>query len=231
MAAITPMNRIFSKRLLVLHAPARSAGVHAFTLLEFVLVAAVSGIVLMVAAWLSVNETRSNIRTYVYQSLRDQMARVTFLIEGEVAEASDLSSIEPSACKTASNASQGPLGGVFLFSFVHKYTQSQLASDATICYYNDASTPGSLYRYGPTFDDRTGVLQADPSSLRLVSKNTALTTISVDQDLLRYNIKIGIDSSGDGSIWNLSYAPTSSQVARVGTACMPSSSTTSTGCW
>lgn len=231
MAAITPMNRIFSKRLLLLHAPARPAGIHAFTLVEFVLVTAVSVIVLMVAAWLSVNEARSNIRTYVYQSLRDQVARVTFLIEGEAAEASDLSSTEPAACKTAGNVSLGPLGGVFLFSFVHKYTQPQSASDATICYYNDASTPKSLYRYGPKFDDRTGALQTVASSLSLVSKNTSLTSVSVDQDLLQYNIKIGTDSSGDGSIWNLSYAPSSSQVARVGTACMPSSSTTSTGCW
>ena len=77
------MNRIFSKRLLLLHAPARPAGIHAFTLVEFVLVTAVSVIVLMVAAWLSVNEARSNIRTYVYQSLRDQVARVTGLRAGD----------------------------------------------------------------------------------------------------------------------------------------------------
>jgi hypothetical protein len=197
-----------------------------FTLVEFVLVAAISVIVLMVAARLSVNEARSAIRTYVYQSLRDQMARVTFLIEGEVAEASELSSTRPaSLCPAVANRT-------FLFTFKHSYTQSQLGGSANICYWRDDSN--NLYRYGTKFDDRTGVLLpltvASPS-LRLVSPRTRLYDIAVSQGVLKYKIKIGIDASGSGSIWNLSYDPSSEQVARVGTACMSSASTTSTGCW
>lgn len=202
---------------------------HGFTLVEFVLVAAISVIVLMVAATLSVNEARSAIRTYVYQSLRDQVARVTFLIEGEIAEASNLSTTLPAA----SNCPR-PTNRVFLFTFMHSYTQSQSGGSSYICYYRDNLTPPSLYRYGPKFHDQTGAL-LHPTvalpSLRLVSPRTALTIIAVDQGLLRYNIKIGIDASGNGSIWNLSYAPSSSQVARIGTACMSSASSTSTGCW
>ena len=200
---------------------------HGFTLVEFVLVAAISVIVLMVAARLSVNEARTAIRTYVYQSLRDQVARVTFLIEGEIAEASDLSLFRPSAICPAQT------DRTFLFAFNHRYTQSQSGGSANICYWSDNSN--NLYRYGPKFDDQTGVLLqptvANPSSLRLVSPRTALSNITVSQGLLRYNIKIGIDASRNGSIWNLSYASSSSQVARIGTACMSSASSTSTGCW
>ena len=204
-----------------------------FTLVEFVLVAAISVIVLMVAATLSVNEARSAIRTYVYQSLRDQVARVTFLIEGEVAEASDLSLTPPAE----SDCPLSTTSRVFLFTFKHSYTQSQAGGSSYICYYRDNLTPRSLYRYGPKFDDRTGALEKPlPSStiwpsMRLVSPRTALSGITVSQGLLRYNIKIGIDASGNGSIWNLSYAPSSSQVARIGTSCMPVSSSDSTGCW
>ena len=199
---------------------------HGFTLVEFVLVAAISVIVLMVAARLSVNEARTAIRTYVYQSLRDQVARVTFLIEGEIAEASDLSSTWPaSLCPAVANRT-------FLFTFKHSYTQSQLGGSANICYWRDNSN--NLYRYGPKFDDRTGVLLPPTvaiPSLRLVSPRTRLSDIAVSQGVLKYKIKIGIDATASGSIWNLSYAPSSSQVARVGTSCMPVSSSDSTGCW
>jgi hypothetical protein len=200
-----------------------------FTLVEFVLVAAISVIVLMVAARLSVNEARSAIRTYVYQSLRDQVARVTFLIEGEVAEASDLSLTPP----TASDCPLSTTNRVFLFTFMHSYTQSQFGGSSYICYYRDNLTPRSLYRYGPKFHDQTGALlkptTAIPSSLRLVSSRTELYDITVGQGVLKYKIKTGINASGSGSIWNLSYATSSEQVARVGTACMPSAE--STGCW
>jgi hypothetical protein len=182
----------------------------------------------MVAASLSVSEARSAIRTYVYQSLRDQMARVTFLIEGEVAEASDLSSTVPTAC-----VGKGPSGGEFRFAFTHKYTKSQSPTSptvATICYFN-IITSGDLYRFGPKFNDQSGILMTSASSLRLVSPRTALDIVELSQGVLKYKIKIESDASGSGSIWNLSYAPSSEQVARVGTACMPSASTTSTGCW
>jgi len=227
-------NRLSCKHLRVSRGRLGLGIAHGFTLVEFVLVAAISVIVLMVAARLSVNEARSAIRTYVYQSLRDQVARVTFLIEGEVAEASDLSSTEPAECKDSDNVSRGPGGGQFLFSFTHKYTKSQgSTADAIVCYYNNSSSPINLYRYGPKFDDQTGALLkptvTSPSSLRLVSRSTSLTSITVSQGLLSYKIKIGIEASGSGSIWNLSYAPSSSQVARVGTACMSGAS--SAGCW
>jgi hypothetical protein len=201
---------------------------YGFTLVEFVLVAAIIVIVLMVAARLSVNEARSAIRTYVYQSLRDQMARVTFLIEGEVAEASDLSSTEPTVCQVTANR---PSGGVFLFALTHQYTKSQSATSATICYYNNKTSGGNLYRYGPKFNDQSGSLMTSAFSSLLVSPSTALSNITVGQGVLKYKIKMGIDATTSGLIWNLSYAPSSEQVARVGTACMPISSTSLTGCW
>lgn len=219
-------NRLSCKHLRVSYGRLGLGTAQGFTLVEFVLVAAISVIVLMVAASLSVSEARSAIRTYVYQSLRDQMARVTFLIEGEVAEASELSSTRPaSLCPAVANRT-------FLFTFKHSYTQSQLGGSANICYWRDNSN--NLYRYGPKFDDRTGVLLPPTvaiPSLRLVSPRIRLYDIAVSQGVLKYKIEIGIDASGGGSIWNLSYDPSSEQVARVGTACMSSASTTSTGCW
>jgi len=224
-------NRLSCKHLRVSRGSLVLGIAHGFTLVEFVLVAAISGIVLLVAASLSVNEARSAIRTYVYQSLRDQMARVTFLIEGEVAEASELSLFQPSVFSPATSC-LAPLNLTLLFTFRHSYTQSQSGGYAIICYYRDDFS--NLYRYGPKFDDQTGVLlppTVAPSSLRLVSRRTYLDDVEVSQGVLKYRIRVGTVASGDGPIWNLSYAPTSLQVARVGSACMPSASTTSPGCW
>jgi hypothetical protein len=236
------------KHLLVRRGHLGSGTAHGFTLVESVLVAVISVIVLVVAARLSVNEARSAIRTYAYQSLRDQIARVTFLIEGEIAEASDLSSIEPAAC-----VDKGPPSGVFLFAFKHQYTKSQAAADATICYYNSKALDSDLYdlyRFGPKYDDQSGMLLTTASSLSLISRATDLLTMpdpdnptvrtssppTVAQGLLSYYITIGRGATDSGPIWNLSYTPRQSdnktpslQFARVGTACMPSDS--STGCW
>jgi len=249
MAYLPLANRLSCRHLTVSRGRLGLGMARGFTLVEFVLVAAISVIVLMVAARLSVNEARIAIRTYVYQSLRDQVARVTFLIEGEIAEASDLSTTEPAACKDPANRSRGPAGGRFLFAFKHQYTKSQsAAADATICYYNNKISGGDLYRYGPKFNDQTGSLMASDSSLRLVSRATDLlnnpnnsatrpnSRPTVTQGLLKYYITIGTSATASGSIWNLSYTPRLSnnrtpvlQVARIGTACMPS--TESTGCW
>ena len=235
MADIDPINRIFSKRLLGFHVPAMPAGAHAFTLVEFVLVAAVSVILLMVAATISVNEARSNIRNYVYQSLRDRLARVTFLIEGEVAEASVL--ITDSATAVTNGCTDPGTDYKFLFAFKHEYTKYQASSAAAIiCYYNKILT-SDLYRFGPKFDDATGSLvplaAGDTISLKLVSRETAVAVTStsdeVKQGFLEYSIKIGRDAAGSDSVWDLSYSPTLPQAARVGTACMTSAS--ATGCW
>jgi len=238
------------KHLLVRRGHLGSGPTQGFTLVESVLVAVISVIVLVVAARLSVNEARSAIRTYAYQSLRDQVARVTFLIEGEIAEASDLSSIEPAAC-----VDKGPSGGVFLFAFKHQYTKSQAAADATICYYNGKALGSDLYdlyRFGPKYDDQSGMLLTTASSLSLISRATDLLTMpdpdnptvrtssppTVAQGLLSYYITIGRGATDSGPIWDLSYTPRQSdnktpslQFARVGTACLPSAPPASSGCW
>ena len=250
MVDLPPAHRLSCKHLLVSRGRLGPGPTHGFTLVEFVLVAVISVIVLMVAARLSVSEARSAIRTYAYQSLRDQIARLTFLIEGEITEASDLSSTEPAAC-----VGKGPSGGVFLFAFKHQYTKSQSAADATICYYNSKALGSDLYdlyRFGPKYDDKTGILMTTASSLSLVSRATDLLTKPDPNDpalrtrvppevangLLSYYITIGRGASDSGPIWNLSYTPRQSdnktpslQFARVGTACMASASSVSSGCW
>ena len=255
MVDLPPAHRLSCKHVLVSRGRLGPGPTHGFTLVEFVLVAVISVIVVMVAARLSVNEARSAIRTYAYQSLRDQIARLTFLIEGEITEASDLSSAEPAAC-----VGKGPSGGVFLFAFKHQYTKSQAAADATIadatiCYYNSKALDSDLYdlyRFGPKYDDQSGMLLTTASSLSLISRATDLLTMpdpdnptvrtssppTVAQGLLSYYITIGRGATDSGPIWDLSYTPRQSdnkapslQFARVGTACMPSAPPASSGCW
>lgn len=255
MVYLPPAHRLSCKHVLVRRGHLGSGTAHGFTLVESVLVAVISVIVLVVAARLSVNEARSAIRTYAYQSLRDQIARVTFLIEGEITEASDLSSEEPAAC-----VGKGPPSGVFLFAFKHQYTKSQeeadaTIADATICYYNSKALGSDLYdlyRFGPKYDDQSGVLLTTASSLSLISRATDLLTMpdpdnptvrtssppTVAQGLLSYYMTIGRGATDSGPIWDLSYTPRQSdnktpslQFARVGTACLPSAPPASSGCW
>ena len=215
----------------------RQGAINGITLFELVLVAAISVIVLMATATIAVNETRSSIRRYVYQSLRDQSARVTFLIEGEVGEASALSTDE-AAAETAGCTDQGT-DYQFKFALTHQYTSEQDSGNSTICYYNKGS---DLYRFGPRFDNVTGILApvtaASKGSMMLVSPKTQLTDISVNSEVsgcsdcdgrtLEYAISVGTDSTGSGSIWNVSYTPRESdntprlQVARIRSLCVTS---------
>ena len=181
-----------------------SVRVKAFTLLELVISIAISVSVLMAAALIAVSELRSSIKLYVYQSLRSQVARVTFLIEGEVGEASSFSAIEPSDCRVARDAMANT---TFLFGLRHSYSQGPSFTTATrnappaastICYFNRrvsaaGTTPEvfDLYRFGPPFDAETGVLSsgiaatATAATTTLISPGTRLlkpdgTTTGVD---------------------------------------------------
>jgi hypothetical protein len=159
--------------------------VNAFTLLELVISIAISVAILFVAATIAVSELRTSIKLYVYQSLRDQMARITFLIESEVGEASSFVD-EPAAC-----AGQRVAGtDTFLFAIRHSYLQGPSFTGSvrnappaasTICYFNRRVSALNanpqvfdLFRFGPPFDAATGVLSAGASAATLVSPGTRL---------------------------------------------------------
>jgi len=162
-----------------------SVRVKAFTLLELVISIAISVTVLMAAALIAVSELRSSIKLYVYQSLRSQLARVTFLIESEVGEASAFVFPEPNDCRNQRTADD-----TFLFALRHSYSQGPSftgstraapAAASTICYFNRRisavnATPivFDLYRFGPPFDAATGVLSSGAATTTLISPGTRL---------------------------------------------------------
>ena len=177
-------NRIRKLICLSTSRPKRLA-VNAFTLLELVVSIAITVTVLMAAATIAVSELKASIKFYVYQSSRDQVARVTFLIESEVGEASSFVA-EPVTCAAARDAATD----TFLFAIRHSYlqgpsfttaTRSDPTAASTICYFNRRmsalnQTPlvFDLYRFGPSFDPTTGVLGAGTSSTTLISPGTRL---------------------------------------------------------
>lgn len=159
---------------------------NAFTLLELVISIAITVSVLFAAATIAVSELRSSIKLYVYQSLRDQAARVTFLIEAEVSEASSFLATEPVACQDARNQLNNT---AFLFALRHSYLQGPSFTGATranppaasnICYFNrivnndNANPVFDLYRFSPPFDLGTGVLSSNAAATTLISPGTRL---------------------------------------------------------
>ena len=135
-----------------------------FSLLEMILAAAISSVVIMAASTIAVSETKSSIKSYVLQGLRDKYARLTYFIESEVAEANNLSVTDATGC-TAPGALAGVTANpVFKFSFRHRIIATD--TDVATCFYNVplVNTPGddpnnwAIYRVGPAFGDRTGVI-------------------------------------------------------------------------
>ena len=141
-----------------------------FSLVEIVLVALLSSIVLMAAARIAVSETRASIKSYAIQSLRDKYAKITYFIEGEVGEGDALSVARDTAACSADKTPAAPSGVNesvrFLFSLRHRYVQSQGRLDKYTCFFGVplVNAPGSdpknwaLYRWGPAIGDKSGVI-------------------------------------------------------------------------
>lgn len=227
-AKLRPRGHRFSRLAILnkLHLPA-----NAFTLLELVISIAITVTVLFAAATIAVSELRVGIKFYVYQSLRDQMARVTFLIESEVGESSSF--VQQADCP--GNVVNGD---IFLFGLRHSYVQAGAATGGatasrTICYFNrrvnaDQANPVfDLFRIGPPFDPVTGVLGSGADALVLISpgtqllngnqatgvdinNSTATTCDTCDGRTLSYSISLQHDTalnSTNPRVWNLGYRP------------------------
>lgn len=138
------------------------AGGAGFSIVEMILSAATSLIVILAASIISISETKASIKLYVLQGLRDKYARITYFIEGEVSEADNLSVTDDAAC-TAPQIQGIATPATFLFSFRHRY----VVGNVVTCLYNvplvdnpDAADPNdwAIYRFGPAIGDQTGVI-------------------------------------------------------------------------
>jgi len=143
---------------------------HAFSLVELILVALLSSIVIMAAARIAVSETQASIKSYAIQALRDKYAKITYFIEGEVGEGDALTVARDTAACPADKTPAAPSGVNesvrFLFSLRHRYVQSQGRLDKYTCFFGVplVNAPGSdpnnwaLYRWGPAIGDKSGVI-------------------------------------------------------------------------
>jgi len=189
------------------------------------------------AVSIAVSETRSSIKTYELVALRNQMASVTFLLEGEIAEGESISVCSTSCTvTTGTGANPATLGVDYSLVITHPYAVTGAAgrSTATISYYgkiNDAN----LYRFGPPFTTATtsvdpsngnlgygsGALNTGATSVETVaSPNTSLSFMSINLDerrTLTYSITITSGTTDRSSAWASSLTATGLKVrTRVG---------------
>jgi hypothetical protein len=141
-----------------------------FSLVEIVLVALLSSIVIMAAARIAVSETRASIKSYAIQALRDKYSRISYFLDGEVGEGDALSVARDTTVCPGAKTPAAPSGVTasvtFLFSLRHRYVQSQGRHDKYTCFFGVplVNTPGidpnnwALYRWGPAIGDRSGVI-------------------------------------------------------------------------
>ena len=187
-----------------------------FSLAELLLSTSLSCSILFAASSIAVSETKSSIKTYLVQALRNQMASITFLIEGEVAEGESIS-----VC--SSGCAIGNTSVAYSITINHPYKATGAGrSSVAISYYG--KDDGNLYRLGPPFaaanlsvDTPNGKLNlgsgaldvAASSTETLVSPNTTLRSLSVNAEeghTLTYSIQISSGTSGRDSAWSSTYS-------------------------
>ena len=152
-----------------------------FSLAELLLSAAISSIVIIAATTIAISETKSSIKSYVLQSLRDKYSKLSYLIDSEITEGKGLSLVYDQARCSNFNPNTNPedflprvngtFTGQYLFTVAHTYASSQSATPKTVysCYYNvpAVANPGTdpnnydLWRLGPAIGDHSGVIGTD----------------------------------------------------------------------
>ncbi len=207
-----------------------------FSLVELLLYSAISLMLIGAAGSIAVSETRSSIKTYALVALRNQIANVTFLLEGEIGE-SELISVCSAACTVNTGTANTPVNLSVPYSLVitHPYAVTGAGrSTATISYYGKHNDP-NLYRFGPPFTTATtsvdpvngnlgfgsGALNTGAASAETVaSPNTSLSFMRIDNDerrTLTYSITITSGTTDRSSAWASSLSSTGLKVrTRVG---------------
>ena len=190
-----------------------------FSLVELLLYSAISLMLIGAAGSIAVSETTSSIKTYVLVALRNQMASVTFLLEGEIGEGESIT-VCTASCVVNTNTVP------YSLVITHRYAVTGAArSTATISYYGKTNDP-NLYRFGPPFTTATtsvnpavgnlgfgsGALDAGAASAETVaSPNTSLSSMSRNNDdrrTLTYSITITSGTTDRSSAWASSLTST-----------------------
>jgi len=209
-----------------------------FSLVELLLYSAISLMLIGAAGSIAVSETTSSIKTYVLVALRNQIASVTFLLEGEIGEGESIS-VCTTACIVNTGTVSTPVNLSVPYSLVitHPYADAVTGAarrTATISYYGKTNDP-NLYRFGPPFTTATtsvnpvsgnlgfgsGALNTGAASAETVaSPNTSLSSMSRDNDerrTLTYSITITSGTTDRSSVWASSLTSTGLKVrTRVG---------------
>jgi len=207
-----------------------------FSVVELLLYSAISLMLIGAAVSIALSETRSSIKTYELVALRNQMASVTFLLEGEIAEGQSIS-VCSTSCTVTTGTGANPVTLSVPYSLVitHPYAVTGSGrSTATISYYGKTNDP-NLYRFGPPFTTATigidpvngslglgsGALNAGAASVETVaSPNTSLSSMSINSDerrTLTYSIAITSGTTDRSIAWASSLTATGLKVrTRVG---------------
>jgi type II secretory pathway pseudopilin PulG len=194
-----------------------------FSLVELLLYSAISLMLIGAVGSIAVSETTSSIKTYVLVALRNQIASVTFLLEGEIGEGESIS-VCSAPCTV--NIGTATLSVPYSLVITHPYAVTGAGrSTATISYYGKTNDP-NLYRFGPPFTTATtsvdpvsgnlgfgsGALNTGAASAETVaSPNTSLSSMSIDNDerrTLTYSITITSGTTDRSSAWASSLTST-----------------------
>ena len=198
-----------------------------FSLVELLLYSAISLMLIGAAGSIAVSETTSSIKTYVLVALRNQIASVTFLLEGKIGEGESIS-VCSASCTVNIGTVDTPVNLSVPYSLVitHPYAVTGAArSTATISYYGRTNDP-DLYRFGPPLTTATttvdpangnlgfgsGALNTGAASAETVaSPNTSLSSMSINSDerrTLTYSITITSGTTDRSSAWASSLTST-----------------------
>jgi len=191
-----------------------------FSLVELLLYSIISLMLIGAAVSIAVSETISSIKTYELVALRNQIASVTFLLEGEIGEGESITVCSVSC--TVNIVTVGTpvnLSVPYSLFISHPYAVTGAARrTATISYYGKTNDP-NLYRFGPPFTTATtsvdpvsgklgygsGALDTGAASVETVaSPNTSLSSMSINEEekhTLTYSITITSGTTDRSSAW------------------------------
>jgi hypothetical protein len=191
-----------------------------FSLVELLLYSIISLMLIGAAVSIAVSESISSIKTYELVALRNQIASVTFLLEGEIGEGESIS-VCSASCIVNTGTVGTPVNLSVPYSLVitHPYAVTGAGRNtATISYYGKTNDP-NLYRFGPPFTTATtsvdpvsgklgygsGALDTGAASAETVaSPNTSLSSMSINEEekhTLTYSITITSGTTDRSSAW------------------------------
>ena len=172
-----------------------------FSLVELILYSAITLILFNAALSMSLSQSRTSIKTYELAALRNQMARITFLLEGELAEGEQIT-----VCNENCPAVNGQ-NVEYSLQITHPHAANGAAmAEAVVTYFGTADSP-HLFRFGPPFATATTVV--NPVNGNLAFGSGALTAMAADvQSVASPNTTLNNLSVNAGEGHTLTYSVT-----------------------